>query len=241
MMRFPPSRILAMLRHVSALFLFFGFTASVLAAPLPYVTTKQVDLTQLLAPPPANDSAQTRYEIDELLRVQARLTPAMAEAASADQQEDVFRFANVFGAKFKAENLPVATPFFARVAENEGVIVDPAKDSWKRPRPFMLSSEIKPNVKMSKSGAYPSGHTSLGYLLAVVLGNMVPEKRVEIFDRAADYANNRMVGGVHYPSDIQAGRIAGTVIAAEMMKQPEFQRDYAAARAEVRKLLGYPL
>jgi len=230
-----------MLRRVSALFLFLGFAASALAAQLPYITTKDVDLTRLLAPPPANDSAQTRFEIDELLHVQARRTPAMAAAASADQQEDVFRFANVLGDKFKPENLPVATPFFERVVENEGVIVDPAKDSWKRPRPFMLSSDVKPNVKMSKSGAYPSGHTSMAYLVAVVLSNMVPEKRAEIFARAADYANNRIVGGVHYPSDIQAGRIAGTVIAAEMMKQPEFQRDYADARAEVRKVLGYPM
>ncbi|MCW3481410.1 phosphatase PAP2 family protein [Neisseriaceae bacterium JH1-16] len=230
-----------MLRYAGALFLILGLALPSLAETLPYVTAKDVDLTRLLAPPPANDSPQTQAELQEVLRVQARRTTEMAAAASADQQEDVFRFANVFGAKFKPENLPVATAFFARVAESEGAVVDPAKDRWQRPRPFLLSSDIKPSVKMSKSGAYPSGHTSLGYLMAVVLGNMVPEKRSEVFARAADYANNRIVGGVHYPSDIQAGRITGTVIAAEMMTRPDFQRDYAAARAEVRQLLGYPL
>jgi acid phosphatase (class A) len=212
-----------------------------LADTLPYVTAKQVDLTRLLAPPPADDSAQSRAELQEVLREQAQRTPQQVAAAVADQQEDVFRFANVLGARFTPANLPLASKFFARVADNEGVVVDPAKDVWKRPRPFLLSAEVKPCVKMSKSGAYPSGHASVGYLLAVVLSEMVPEKRKEIFARAADFAHNRIVGGVHYPSDIDAGHVAGTLIAAEMMKQPEYQHDFADARAEVRKLLGLAL
>ena len=229
-----------LMRITSAVSLLLCVAGPALAAePLPYVTTKQIDLTRLLAPPPAVDSAQTQAEIQEVLRVQAGRTAEMEAAAKADQQEDVFRFANVLGKSFKAENLPLATPFFERVANNEGVIVDPAKDAWKRPRPFMASSEVKPVVKMSKSGAYPSGHASVGYLLAVVLSDMVPEKRGEIFKRAAEYADNRIVGGVHYASDIQAGRIAGTSIAAIMMSQPEYQRDFALAKAEVRKVLGY--
>jgi hypothetical protein len=37
---------------------------------------------------------------------------------------------------------------------------------------------------------------------------MVPEKASAIFDRAALYANNRAVAGVHYPTDVEAGRIS---------------------------------
>lgn len=227
-------------RYVAAFSLLASVAGHALAAePLPYVTAKQLDLTRLLAPPPAQDSQQTRAEIQEVLKVQASRTPAMEAAAKADQEEDVFRFTNVLGSKFKAENLPLATPFFDRVANNEGVIVDPAKEVWKRPRPFMASNEVKPVVKMSKSGAYPSGHASVAYLLAVVLSDMLPEKREELFKRAAEYANNRIVGGVHYASDIQAGRVVGTTIAATMMNQPEFQQDFVVAKAEVRKVLGY--
>ncbi|HEX7416538.1 MAG TPA: hypothetical protein VF315_00670 [Steroidobacteraceae bacterium] len=49
-----------------------------------------------------------------------------------------------------------------------------------------------------------------------------------------------MVGGVHYGSDVQAGRIAGSVLAALLFDSPAFQRDAAAARAELRQALGLP-
>src|SRR5262245_49865295 len=103
-----------LMRYATALSLLLCLAGPSLAEPLPYVTSQQLDLTRLLAPPPAADSQQTRSEIQEILKVQATRTAAMEAAAKADQVEDVFRFANVLGAKFKAENLPLATPFFER-------------------------------------------------------------------------------------------------------------------------------
>jgi acid phosphatase (class A) len=101
----------------------------------------------------------------------------------------------------------------------------------------MLSQKIKPCVRLSRSGAYPSGHATFGYLSGIVLANMVPEKRAEIFTRAGQYSYHRMVGGVHYRSDIEAGRISGTVVAAIMMQNPNFQEEFSKARSEVRRVL----
>jgi acid phosphatase (class A) len=66
---------------------------------------------------------------------------------------------------------------------------------------------------------------------------MVPEKKAEIFARAARYSYHRMVGGVHYRSDIEAGRISGAVIAAIMMQNPNFQEEFSKAGSEVRRVL----
>lgn len=204
-----------------------------------YITHEQLDLLELLAPPPANDSATTRAEIEELLVIQRNNTPEALAAAQADVEENVFRFANVLGPDFTPEKLPLARAFFARVAEDEGYIVDPAKDVWKRPRPHKADDRIKPGITKSNSGAYPSGHASFAYLTAIVLAEMVPEKRAEIFARAADFAHNRMVGGLHYRTDIEAGRIAGALIAAQELQDRQFKADFAKAKAEVRRVLGY--
>ena len=51
---------------------------------------------------------------------------------------------------------------------------------------------------------------------------------------------NRVVLGQHFPRDIRAGEIAGTVIAYAMMQTPAFMSDLQAARAELRQVLGYP-
>ena len=75
--------------------------------------------------------------------------------------------------------------------------------------------------------SYPSGHTTFAYVMAILLANMVPEKSVAIFDRAASYGYNRVVVGAHFPTDVEAGRIAGTVIDSVFLHEPRFLTDSA--------------
>jgi len=231
-------------RHFAALFLLAVSQIAVTALPVraedakPFITAKELDLTKFLAPPPANDSAQTKAELAEVLTLQVTRTPEMVARAQADAEENVWRFADVLGPKFTQEALPKTEAFFARVAETEGAVVDPAKDVWKRPRPHLLSDLVKPAVPLSKSGAYPSGHATVGTLMAIVLSNMVPEKRAELMARGWEYANNRVIGGIHFRSDIEAGRISGSLIAEAIWNQPDFAAEFAAAKAELRAALG---
>ena len=204
----------------------------------PFVTNKDVDLTMILPPPPANDSAQTKAELGEVLMLQVTRTPEMEARAVADAEENVWRFANVTGPNFTKEKLPKFSAFFDRVVETEGAVVDPAKDVWKRPRPHQLSDLVKPAVKLSSSGSWPSGHATVGTMMGIILADMVPEKRAEIMARAAEYAHNRVVGGIHYPSDVEMGKISGSVIAAVLLNRDDFKAEYEVAKAELRSDLG---
>lgn len=47
-----------------------------------------------------------------------------------------------------------------------------------------------------------------------------------------------MVGGIHYRSDIEAGRIAGSLIAQAIWTQPDFMAEFTTAEAELRAALG---
>ena len=204
----------------------------------PFVTNKDIDLTMILPPPPANDSAQTKAELGEVLTLQVTRTPEMVASAVADSEENVWRFANVMGPNFTKERLPKFSAFFDRVVETEGAVVDPAKDVWKRPRPHQLSDLVKPAVKLSSSGSWPSGHATVGTMMGIILADMVPEKRAEIMARAAEYAHNREVGGIHYASDVEMGKISGSVIAAVLLNRDDFKAEYEVARAELRSDLG---
>ena len=114
----------------------------------PFVTNKDVDLTMILPPPPANNSAQTKAELGEVLMLQVTRTPEMEARAVADAEENVWRFPDVTGPNFNKDKLPKFSAFFDRVVETEGAVVDPAKDVWKRPRPHQLSDLVKPAVEL---------------------------------------------------------------------------------------------
>ncbi len=204
-----------------------------------FIKSVQVDLLKLLPPPPADDSTQTRTEITELVQIEKSRTPMEKEAAMADNNLSVFQLASsVLGPKFKEENFPLAAKFFEHVREDGRSVYGVAKDEWRRTRPFVASIDVKSCFGgMPMSGSYPSGHSTLGNLQAIVLSNMVPEKKAQIFERAAQYTRNRMVCGVHYRSDIEAGRIAATVIAAFEMQNPEFMKEFDGAKQEVRRAL----
>ena len=88
-------------------------------------------------------------------------------------------------------------------------------------------------MRPSISGSYPSGHTTNATLAAIVMGDIVPEKRDAIWQRAADYSHSRVVGGMHYPNDLFGGKLAGTAIAVALQSRPEFKADFAAARREL--------
>jgi acid phosphatase (class A) len=205
----------------------------------PYSDNKEINLLLLLPPPPANDSAQMKAELGEILTIQVTRTKAMEDRAIADASENIWRFSDVVdNPKFTAAALPKFAAFFDRVIETEGAVVDPAKNVWKRLRPHLYSDLVKPVVPLSKSGAYPSGHSTVGTLMGIELANMLPEKRAQIMARAWEFGHNRLVGGIHYASDIEMGRISGMVIAQTISTHPDFKQEFEAAKAELRAALG---
>ncbi|MGC1549485.1 MAG: phosphatase PAP2 family protein [Rhodanobacter sp.] len=205
-------------------------------------TTTVVDLAQWLSPPPAAGSPAAQEDLRTVLATQKMRTPADDQAAKADSERSVFRFADVLGTDFQPAALPRTAAFFERVAQLDKDTVKVAKSYWKHPRPSDVSSDVHPLSKEKPNDwSYPSGHATFGYTAAILLVNMLPEKRAEIFERADVYAQHRVVMGVHFPSDVAAGRVAGTVIAARLLADPAWQADFNAARDELRKALALPL
>jgi acid phosphatase (class A) len=205
-----------------------------------YIEPSQVDLDLLLAPPPALGTAQETADMATVVKAEADRTAQDAVNAEEDHERSVFRFADVLGPQFTPANLPFATGFFARVFSDEKQIVTLTKAHFNRPRPFMVDAGLSPMIEPRHTPSYPSGHTTFAYVMAIILANMVPEDATPIFNRAAAYGYNRVVAGAHFPTDIEAGRISGTVIDSVFFHDEKFLADFYQARAEVRQALGLP-
>jgi acid phosphatase (class A) len=67
-----------------------------------------------------------------------------------------------------------------------------------------------------------------------VLAELAPDRATEILMRARSIGESRIVCGVHYVSDIQAGRDAGAVLVARLHADPAFQADLVKARDEIK-------
>lgn len=211
------------------------------AAAEPYVTARMMDIAALLAPPPVVGSAADIADLRAVLAAQAQASEARKDQALADSVETVFvMFTRVLGTNFVTASLPKATVLFARVSESEAATVDPAKPFFARLRPWMAHPEVQIFTRRSKRGSYPSGHSTQVTINAILLSAMVPERRQEIWARADDYTQSRIVGGMHYPTDVEAGRRAGTAMAAVMFQLPHFRADFDAVRSEIRTALSLP-
>jgi acid phosphatase (class A) len=207
------------------------------AAQARYLDPSQVDFVLILGPPPAPQSGAGKADMAAVLAAQAARSDADVKAAQADDETSVFRFADVMGPGFKPENLPFAAAFFKDVGSDAGQTIGAAKDHFNRPRPIVADSRVMPVVRAANA-SYPSGTATFAYAVGILLASMVPEKADSIFARAAGYAHNRVIAGVHYPSDVEGGRIAGSVIDNVLLHDGAFMADMAKARAEVRHAIG---
>jgi acid phosphatase (class A) len=198
----------------------------------------------MLPTPPAADSWQNRMEMAELHRLQDTRTAAeIAHAQADDMEEDIFVFGTVLGPGFSRAKLPLTALLSDHVHNDEGINVNPAKNAYHRLRPFFADTTIKPVCKINDNRAdysYPSGHSTTGYLEGLTLALMVPEKRDEILARADDYAHSRLICGVHYPSDPVASKLVAYAMLGVMQQNPQFKKEFADARAELRRALGLP-
>jgi acid phosphatase (class A) len=231
-----------------------------------YLEPDAVDLISLLAPPPAAESAAQARDLAALHAAQESRSNADIVRVQTDMVVNISVFAAVLGPAFNEDKLPLLKQFFRNVSRSTATFIGMTKDCWNRPRPFASDPTIIPPPKLKESivisiqspaakssnplctpatvaphysPSYPSGHATFGAMTAIQLADMLPERRQAIFERGWEYGYSRELGGVHYPSDIEAGRIQATVLVVLMQKNQNYQHDFAAARQELRQLLGY--
>jgi acid phosphatase (class A) len=203
----------------------------------PYVTKNDVDIIKFLPDPILPGSEDDLMEQKKIIDLQKSSTPERIKRANDDVTETVFAmYGSVMGDQFTAERLPITAHFFARIGKCEGAVINPAKEQFHRIRPFLANTQIKALVKEAKSGSYPSGHTTRATMMAIVLSDLFPDKRALIFSRNDDYAMSRVIGGMHYFNDLQAGQRAGTAIASLLFTRDDFKADLEAARQELKNV-----
>lgn len=214
-----------------------SFIAGFAAAPRFLDADPQAFILQL-PPPPADDTPVGRADLETLLQLQKDRTPAQVErAVRVNKQTPMSPGVWVFGAEFTEKNLPRTAALLQKITLENRPLINAAKDRFKRPRPYRRDEAVTPCVKKHTSDSYPSGHSAGAALWCAFLSAAMPEYQ-PLFEKYVHEAMwCRVLAGVHFPSDTQAGRMLGRLSAAEMLKTPAAREAVAEIRAEILSFL----
>jgi hypothetical protein len=159
-----------------------------------------------VTPPPANDSEQTKAELDTLRAdIALRDAETLARITAENDAENVTDI-------FLSEGLinPAQTPsvleFLNYTQHDVLAIILKEKMRYQRARPSQLADDLHPVIDVPKHASYPSGHATQGHFAALVLAAADPDNAEKYMQFGHDIGYRREVAGVHYPSDSKAGR-----------------------------------
>lgn len=212
-----------------------------------YLGDEALHGADILPPPPTADSPRglaDRAAYDETRALKD--TPRWAEAikdADLWQGGAVHRCSCAVGVELSPATTPALMRVFHKIELDGRTVGTPPKDHYGRPRPALGNDKpiCVPRADWLKTNAsYPSGHSLVEWSWALVLTELIPAKADAALKLGQEMGQSRVVCGVHYPSDVEAGRTLGAGMVARLHADPAFLADMAAAKAELAKPLPAP-
>ncbi len=200
------------------------------------------DSLALLPPPPAEGSAALaadREAFQQLTALQGGPRGALArQDANLNFPEAASTYACVLGVTISEQTTPHLYTLLRRSATDAGLATYKAKKQYQRTRPFVVFNAgiCTPEEAdhLRKDGAYPSGHAALGWAWALQLAEVAPERADQVLQRGRAFAQSRGVCGVHWKSDIDAGRAVGAAAVARLHANPVHRAQLLLAADEVK-------
>jgi len=201
------------------------------------------DMAKILPAPPEFESArfvadQSQHLWGKLMRLdEARCAQAQRDAVYS-MQTIIDEFGGIFGVEITKEGTPEIYSILQDVCASCDSIYSDAKAHFNRKRPYTYYNEgtIVPEKeeKHRYEGSYPSGHTVLGWTSALLLAdiNQSPKAMEGLLARGYEFGQSRVIAGYHWQSDVDAGRMAGSVLYQLIRNHERFIGQLAKARAE---------
>lgn len=196
------------------------------------------DGLQILPPPPATGSAAAALDL-KIFRDTRRLagSPRWQIATDDVTNDPLQRNACAMGLLLDAKRAPALAHLLDRAGT--GPVVSRVKAAYQVPRPYLRTEGAICEAKtehLAGNGDYPSGHTANGWMEALILAEVMPDRATAILARGRAYGESRAICGSHSKSAVEAGYMAGAVVFAALHAAPAFRNDVAAARAELATL-----
>lgn len=207
-----------------------------------YLASADIDGAALLGPPPAEGSL--RGQADRAYYNETRKLAGTPRWNDAIRDNDIWGggalrgYACAAGKEISETATPTLHRLLHRIEIDVRTVGKPAKDHYNRPRPLIGDTQavcVPREDWMKTNASYPSGHAMVGWSWGLILTELAPARADGLMATAKEVGESRAVCGVHFQSDIEAGRTLASAMVARLHGDPEFQRDLAKARKELTK------
>jgi hypothetical protein len=173
--------------------------------PYPIVVGLDIDWKNLIPNPPPNRSEQTKSELRQVQLVSTNRTDAEVKLVYEVDKDPGL----IFVPFLEDKDLPYPKEEIEAYWSVIYPLVMNVKWFYNRPRPYQLGPKYGMEIKYIRTEthntpAYPSGHTSYGHLVSLVLSEKYPEYAKEFKVLSDQTGEARVLQGVHYPSDNDA-------------------------------------
>ena len=196
------------------------------------------DGLRIIPPAPAAGSAIARA-VHQVFAATRRLAGTQRwRLATRDVQSEAFEH---FACALGVQLTPQRAPALARLLDRAGTagLVDPVKRFYQVRRPYLGTQApiCQPkSAALAANGDYPSGHAAGGWMEALILAELAPDRATAILARGRAFGESRMICGAHSQSAVQAGWLAGAAATAALHGSPAFRADLEAAREELARV-----
>lgn len=197
-----------------------------------FVSVQSLDLKTLLPEPPAPGSLAAEADLMAVLQAQAWRSPEQMQLAQRVDKGTAWDF-TALPKGCEAKALPLTEKLFKHLGDDLWNLAYATKSLYERPRPPRADARVKPCVPLSSSGSYPSGHTFRLYVWAGVWSELFPELRTQFQTQAQTDAWGRVLGGVHFPTDLVGGERMAQRFLKALLASPDFQKELEASKKEV--------
>jgi acid phosphatase (class A) len=207
-----------------------------------YFAANPLDGAALLGPPPSPDSLRGRA--DRELYEQDRKLAGSPRWAEAILDDDIWgggalrRYSCALGVKLGDAETPAIARLLHRIELDVRTVGTPPKQAYDRRRPMLGDDKpicVPREDWMKTNASYPSGHSMTGWAWALVLSEIAPAKADGLLAAGKTVGDSRVICGVHFQSDVEAGRVIGSAMVARLHADPQFLADLASAKAELAK------
>ncbi|WP_415498694.1 acid phosphatase [Acetobacter syzygii] len=211
--------------------------------PPQIVHAEQIQLPDgraFLPPPPATNSHAQEADIQAYENSRSLQNSRRWKLATndADLKPDhiIHDFSCAVGFQISPSEVPTLITVLDTLEKPLEQRITEEKKNWQRMRPFVGKNQAicTPDAdKLSASFSYPSGHTTWGWLVASILSSALPERSTQIMQRGRVFGESRIVCGVHWKSDVQAGYMNGGAMFAALQEQPWFAEKMVSIHKEL--------